>query len=61
MILKIFSKFAQDFINKDLKISKIFLKKGCEFWLYNKNNTLVATFVLNLLEIDYIIKKWDNK
>lgn len=59
MILNIISKPTLDTIYKDLKVTKIFLKKSYKFEPSYKDYffTVGITFILKLAKIDIFIKK----
>ena len=61
LALKVSFKLILDIDNKGLKISRIFLKKDFELWLYNKNDILIVVFIINLSKNNSIIKKWNTK
>ena len=61
LVLEVFPKFTSNIINKNLKISKVFLKWNFEVKLYNKNGVFMVVFILDLFDIDGAIEKWDGK
>ena len=52
----VLSKLTLNIINKDLKISKIFLKKDFKIRLYDKSNILMAMLMLGTFETNNVIK-----
>ena len=61
LILKVFSKFTSNTINKDLKILKVILEESFEVRHYNTNNAFLMSLMLNLFEADSAIKVWASK
>ena len=55
--IRSFSKLILDIVNKDLRISKIFLKESFKVKLCNRNSILITAFIIGLSKVDGAIKK----
>lgn len=57
IILEVFSKLILDFINKNLKIFKVFLKKSFKIKLHYRSGILVSAFILSLFGVNSTTEK----
>ena len=61
LILRVLFKLTLDIIDKGLRVSKVFLKKGLKIKLRNWSSALVAALVLGLSEADRATEEFGGK
>ena len=57
LVLGVSSKITLNIVDKNLGISKVFLKEDFEFKIYNWSDAFAAAIILGPFENDNIIKK----
>ena len=61
VILKVFSKFTPNTINKSLAVSKILSEENFKVRPHNRNGVFMVALLLNLFEADGLIEIWSGK